>query len=151
MTKADVVLLLGFASMYDYRRIGEADVEAWYLVVGDLDLDDAKAAVIAHYRDSTERLMPAHVRQGVKTIRADRRREQTHEVRALPSRFEADMGRQVRMERGAAQVREVLGPVLQHLADRSGAAAAVSAVEELRAITAGPGWTADGDDTEEAQ
>jgi hypothetical protein len=90
-------------------------------------------------------MMPAHVRQGVKAIRKERKRHEPHEARTLPSRFEDDMGRQVRIERGAASARDVLAPLLEHLAARSDASAAVSALEELRAITAGPGWTADGD------
>ena len=138
MNRAEVVLLLTLAGTFDYRKVGDADVEAWHLALDDIDLDDAKAAVVRHYRESTDRLMPAHVRQRVKTIRAERARHQPHEVRALPSPFEKpDMGDQVQIARGVASVREVLGPLVEHLAERSGA---VGAVRELRAITAGPGW-----------
>lgn len=145
MDKPDVVLLLTLAGTYDYRKVGDADVEAWYLAVGDLDLEEAKAAVVRHYRESTDRLMPAHVRVGVKAIRDERRRAAPSEARALPSRFEPDMSRQVRISRGAATVRDVLAPLMTHLAEKSGHDHELSALDQLRELTAGPGWHTDGE------
>lgn len=138
MDKPEVVLLLTLAGTYDYRKVGDADVEAWHLALHDVDFDDAKAAVVAHYRATRDRLMPADVRQGVKAIREERKRAERHEARELPSQFEVDMNRQVRMERGAASVHEVLAEIATHL-DRK-TPAPVSALDELRAITAGPDW-----------
>lgn len=140
MDKSDVVLLLAFAGTYDYRKVGDADIEAWYLAVGDLDIDDAKDAVVAHYRNTTDRLMPAHLRQGVKAIKDERRRAEKHASRALPSRFEQDLGRELNAERGAATVQEVLGQFTDHLASKN-EGNQVTALDELRAITAGPEWT----------
>ena len=139
MNKAEVVLLLTLAGTYDYRKTGDADVEAWYLALDDIGLDAAKAAVVRHYRDSTDRLMPAHVRRGVRAIREEQRRHEPAEARALPSRFESDLGRDLRARRGAATVRELLAQITDHLADQANPA--LPAVEKLRAITAGPGWT----------
>lgn len=141
MDKSEVVLLLAFAGTYDYRKVGDADIEAWHLAVGDLDFEDAKAAVVAHYRNTADRMMPFHVRQGVKVIREERKRQEKHEVRELPSRFEPDMNRQVRMEAGAATAREVLARITAHLEERT--PAPLSALDELRAITAGPDWAED--------
>ncbi|MEU4558560.1 hypothetical protein AB0F72_09220 [Actinoplanes sp. NPDC023936] len=141
MDRAEVVLLLTLAGTFDYRRVGDADVEAWHLALDDIDLDDAKAAVVRHYRESTDRMMPAHVRAGVKAIRAERRRNEPSEALALPSKFEQDMNRQVRMEAGAAQVRDVLAAIGAHLETQS--PPPVSAMEQLRAITAGPDWETD--------
>ncbi len=90
------------------------------------------------YRNTTDRLMPAHVRQGVKAIRDERRRQMPSEARSLPSPFEEDMNRQVRMEAGAAQVREVLAQITSHLERKS--TPPVSAMQQLREITAGPQW-----------
>lgn len=64
--------LLTLAAAYDRRKPDNAAATAWLLAVGDLRLDDAKLAVVAHYRDSSEWLMPAHVRAYVKAIRAAR-------------------------------------------------------------------------------
>ena len=145
MDKSDVVLLLAFAGTYDYRKVGDADIEAWHLAVGDLDLEDAKAAVVAHYRNTADRMMPFHVRQGVKAIKDERRRVEKVAARELPSRYEQDLGRELRAEQGAATVRQVLAQVAGHLAEKN-PNKQITALDELRAITAGPEWTADGEE-----
>jgi hypothetical protein len=55
--------VLAKAAAYDRRTVGEADIMAWHEAIGDLDVVDALQAVAAHYRDSTDWLMPAHVRR----------------------------------------------------------------------------------------
>lgn len=73
MTTDEVIDLLTFMASYDRRTVGEADVKAWYLAIGDLSFGDAMGAVAKHYgRDSTDWMMPKHVRDGVKAIRAER-------------------------------------------------------------------------------
>lgn len=72
MTPEEVIDLLTTAAAYDRRTVGEADVIAWHRAVGDLDFLDAQDAVIAHYTQTTDWLMPAHVIKGVKAIRAAR-------------------------------------------------------------------------------
>lgn len=141
MTPGDTARLLAACAMYDFRSVETADAAAWHHVIGDLDYDDAMEAVRLHYQQSTDRMMPAHVRQGVKAIRAERARREKHEARELPSPFEEDMNRQVRMQAGAAQVREVLAEITAHLERKS--PAPVSAMDQLRAITVGPDWAAD--------
>jgi hypothetical protein len=70
---AEMGKLLGFAASYDNRTVGEAEVIAWLQAIGDLPFDDARAAIAAHYgSESTERLMPGHIRRGVKAMRRDR-------------------------------------------------------------------------------
>ena len=65
--------LLGLMAFYDNRILGEGDVVAWLRVIGDLDYADSTAAVLAHYGGlSTERMMPGHLRAGVRRIRSDR-------------------------------------------------------------------------------
>lgn len=140
MNPGEVARLLAACAMYDFRTVEKPDVAAWAHVIGDLDYDDAMEAVRRHYQAQTDRMMPAHVRQGVKTIREERRRAEKSAARELPSVFEEDMNRQVRMEKGAAQVREVLAELTAHLDRKS--PAPVSAMEQLRAITAGPAWDA---------
>lgn len=72
MTLDQAVDLLTAAAMFDRRTVGTADAMAWHAVVGDLELDDAVAAVRAHYTETSEWLMPAHVRNRVKIMRRDR-------------------------------------------------------------------------------
>lgn len=72
MTYDEVCDLLGIIATYDHRKIGDADGEAWEATIGDLAFPDARQAVVTHFRESTEWLMPAHVRQGVAAIRQAR-------------------------------------------------------------------------------
>ena len=72
MTPDETVDLLTVAAAFDQRTVGEGDAMAWHSVVGDLDFADAQRAVIGHYTDTTDRIMPAHVRRRVKAMRADR-------------------------------------------------------------------------------
>lgn len=64
--------LLASAAIYDNRTVGDADILAWMRAIGDLAYDDADAAVAAHYGETTDRLMPAHVRTRVKAARRER-------------------------------------------------------------------------------
>ncbi|MET0416032.1 MAG: hypothetical protein ABW022_08430 [Actinoplanes sp.] len=138
MNPGEMARLLAACAMYDYRPVEKPDVAAWMNVIGDLDYDDAMEAVRLHYGQSTERMMPAHVRAGVKAVRDERRRLEPSDARALPSPFEEDLGRDMRAARGAATVRQVLAQITDHLADKTDRQ--VPAIEELRAITAGPDW-----------
>jgi len=113
MNKSEAALILAAAAARDQRTVGEADVLAWHEDLADIDYPTAREALRRHYRDSTERIMPAHIRRLARAIRDERRPQ--HEVRALPSRFEPDMTRNIRLERGIAQCREVVGPILARL------------------------------------
>jgi len=72
VTPDQMVDVLTVAASFDRRTVGHADVLAWHAAVGDLDAEDARDAVIAHYARSTDWLMPAHVRSHVARIRGDR-------------------------------------------------------------------------------
>lgn len=102
MTPGDIARVLAKAAAFDQRTVGEADVLAWHEALSDLDASDALAAVTRHYARDTARLMPAHVRAEARAVRDERRREQVHDVRALPSRFESDDDRADRVRRGIA-------------------------------------------------
>lgn len=45
---------------------------AWHSVVGDLRFADARQAMLGHYADTRERVMPADVRRRVRELRAGR-------------------------------------------------------------------------------
>lgn len=119
MTPAEVARVLAKASAYDQRTIGEADVAAWHEILGRYDFQDALGAVARHYTETHERLMPAHLLRHIKAIRDDRRRlERTAEPLALPSRFEDDELRNVRIKEGVTQCRDAIQPVMDMLAER---------------------------------
>lgn len=71
-TLADAYELLAVAQTFDRRTVGDFDAEGWRRAMHGLQLEDAKQAVVEHFTTSTAWLMPAHVRDGVKRIRAAR-------------------------------------------------------------------------------
>jgi hypothetical protein len=72
VTRNEVIDLLTLIASFDRRTAGKTDVAAWQATVGDLAWPDAQAAVVEHYRESTEWLMPAHIRQRVAAMRQAR-------------------------------------------------------------------------------
>jgi len=87
MNRTEIALLLGAIAARDSRTTGEADVLAWLEDLGDLEFADARAAVSRHFRDSTDRIMPAHIRRIARIIRDERRKGET--IRGLPpNKFE---------------------------------------------------------------
>lgn len=75
MTPQEIIDLLSVAAGYDRRTIGQADVEAWRLALDDprvpnISLEEAVDAIILHYRDTTDFVMPAHILTRVKAHRA---------------------------------------------------------------------------------
>ena len=48
----------------------------WFDSIGDLNYSDAIAAVVLHRRESTEYLMPAHIRMGARRAKEAREREE---------------------------------------------------------------------------
>lgn len=71
MTLEETIDLLTTCAAYDRRTIGKTDAVAWHAVVGDLPFDLAQQAVFAHYGESTDWIMPAHVRTRVKRNQRD--------------------------------------------------------------------------------
>jgi hypothetical protein len=63
MNRDEIIDLLSVAAAYDQRTVGNADIAAWTLALGDLDFGRARDAVVAHYREQTRRIMPADIRQ----------------------------------------------------------------------------------------
>lgn len=68
MTKADVARLLTLITAFDRRTLGEADVEAWHLVLAEYDVDDCAQAVKDHFTASRGWLMPVDVAERATVI-----------------------------------------------------------------------------------
>lgn len=83
MTIEETIDLLTAAAAFDRRTVGKADAVAWHAAIGDLRFEDCQEAVIAHYRETSDWLMPTHVRQRVRAVRAHRIEDA--EVPAPPS------------------------------------------------------------------
>lgn len=72
MSKSEIARLLAFIASYDQRTVGVTDVEAWHLVAtaAQWTAPYANRAVVEHFTDQTERLVPAHITRRIRARRA---------------------------------------------------------------------------------
>ena len=112
MNATEASELVALMALYDNRRASDPDVVAWLKVIGDLDYADAETAVLAHYRESRDRIMPADVRIRVKAMRRDRLAREI--VPAPPADLADQPGRY--KEAFQARVREIADGKQVHLA-----------------------------------
>jgi hypothetical protein len=110
--------LLAFAALYDNRKVGDPDVIAWLEAIGDLPYPDARSAVAAHYgSESTERIMPGHIRTRVKAMRRERLERNPvaappAELADTPVRWRAELaGSLRRIADGLSVPKAIGGPV----------------------------------------
>lgn len=64
--------VLAKAAALDNRNQSDAAILAWHEVIEDLDYRDALEAVAVHRRESTDYLMPVHVRRIADRLRRER-------------------------------------------------------------------------------
>lgn len=116
MNIRETARLLGLAASFDNRNITDNAVVAWQAALADVDFTDAQAAVVRHFRDSTDYLMPAHVRRGAEDVARERRRAERERLEADAAYDRAIEARKFDagdIRRGAAvlaQLREQLPP-----------------------------------------
>lgn len=82
LTKGDIARLLTLMASWDQRTIGDADVEAWHLAAsaGRWTCPAwAARAVVEHYAEHTERVMPAHITRRIRERREAYARSYQHE------------------------------------------------------------------------
>ena len=72
MTPQEAAALLATAAAYDNRKPDADAAQAWALVLDGLPWVDCRDAIVAHYRASSEWLMPAAVRAAVQKVRDKR-------------------------------------------------------------------------------
>lgn len=70
MNLAEAADVLAMAAAFDSRTVGKADILAWHAVIGHLDAAEARDAVVAHYTDTRDRIMPVDVLSRVTKLRA---------------------------------------------------------------------------------
>lgn len=68
MDKLELSKLLTTFSLVDHRTVEPETVNAWYDVLGDLDVDFAYRAGVEHFRESTDYLTPAHLVAGARRL-----------------------------------------------------------------------------------
>lgn len=72
MNPAEAQALLTIAAAFDNRKPDPDAAKAWSVALDGLRFEDCRDAIVAHYRASSEWLMPAKVIGEVKRIRAKR-------------------------------------------------------------------------------
>lgn len=72
MTPTEAQGLLTVAAAFDNRKPDPDAAKAWSVALDGIRFEDARDAIVAHYRASSEWLMPAKVIAEVKRIRSKR-------------------------------------------------------------------------------
>jgi hypothetical protein len=70
MSPTEITALLAICASADNRKPNPEMVQFWTAALGDLDFHPCRDAVVAHYQDSTDWIMPAHIRGRVRRARA---------------------------------------------------------------------------------
>lgn len=71
MTRNEVTAILARCASFDRRTVGQSDVTAWMLVLGDLTHAECDNAVIDYYKDNRDFIMPSDIRRRVMAERQD--------------------------------------------------------------------------------
>lgn len=113
MNLEETAAVLAKAAGFDNRTVGDANVLAWHEILGELDIRDCLRAITLHHSDSTEYLMPAHVRRIAEKVRSERQelefRDQQHrELEAYRADAGALTDRSEEIQAFVAEVRGVL-------------------------------------------
>ncbi|KAA9133737.1 hypothetical protein [Microbacterium caowuchunii] len=69
MTTEELTVLLARIQVIDNRQVDALTLQAWEPLLAGIAYADAVAAVNAHFRDTTEYLMPAHIVRRVREAR----------------------------------------------------------------------------------
>jgi hypothetical protein len=81
MTGEEAGKLLGMCASYDNRMTDDASTYAWYRALSDLPYEACENAVVAHYSESRDWIMPADVRTRVRReLNRQTDREQLREI-----------------------------------------------------------------------
>lgn len=67
-------LLLAKIALIENRSATNEMILAWTELLHDVDYEDARDALIRHYRHSTDAVKPAHIIRGAKEIRAEKKK-----------------------------------------------------------------------------
>jgi hypothetical protein len=90
MNYAETTQVLAAIQIYDARHVDEATVKAWHKMLHEFTLPDCLAAVEAHFRESTDYLLPAHIIRRVKSMRSRRLALAEHPVLRYADEYDDD-------------------------------------------------------------
>jgi hypothetical protein len=69
MTPDQTKMILAKAALIDNRIIDIHVIKAWHEVIGRFDYEDAIAALTLHRQNSTEYLLPAHIKDNIRSAK----------------------------------------------------------------------------------
>lgn len=95
MNATEISALLTVCASFDQRKPNPETVPAWLAALGDLDFLPCRDAVVAHYQESREWIMPADIRGRVRRARATAIRND--EALELPPHDPDDTGLHARL------------------------------------------------------
>lgn len=71
MNRQETAHLLGVIALTDQRKLSDELTQMWHVILGDIRIEDALAAVVQHRAESAEWIQPAHI---VRLVRIERSR-----------------------------------------------------------------------------
>lgn len=72
MSKKEIAALLAIAAAFDNRKANEDAVLAWLSALEHLTFNDCREAIVNHYQESREWIMPVDIIDRVRAIRRQR-------------------------------------------------------------------------------
>lgn len=106
--------LLRYVNLHDKRLVDELVIRDWQDLLGDLEYSDCYQAVREHRMNSTEYLLPVHIRRGAKRFAEARRRAQADQHPAIesgPAAFQRSPEQQAEVQQNIARMRQVIAEV----------------------------------------
>lgn len=67
-------MILAFVSLIDNRQVSDEAIMAWHELLMELEFEDAKKAVTNHFKESTEYIRPAHIINGARVVKMERKK-----------------------------------------------------------------------------
>lgn len=67
-------LLLAKIALVENRQATNETILAWQEILSDISFEDAKEALLKHYRNSTEACKPAHIIKGAREVKDEKKK-----------------------------------------------------------------------------
>lgn len=104
---------LKYAAAFDQRTVGKADILAWSMACGHLSREEITDAIVGHYSESRDRIMPVDV---IRRVRAVHKARLEHTPVEAPDTgaagpYKDELQRRIRQIANARSMDTAIGPV----------------------------------------